>query len=280
MSAVLRMVQFPSCILVAGVLLVFGFQGVEQKSGPIGYTDTPMLPDGKWHVHDSARPQPIEIAPGASCSQAMPDKPPSDAIVLFDGGSMSKWRTADDHEPRWTIKDGFLQIPPEETPDGGSIHTRESFGDCQLHIEWAAPDPPVGDVMNRGNSGVFFFGLYELQIFDSYRGGIYADGQAAAIYGQYPPLVNASREPGRWQVFDVLFTAPRFDGERLQAPAYMTVMHNGVVVHNHAALLGPTAHRASPQYKMHGAKGPLMLQAHGNPVRFRNIWVRPLTDYP
>jgi hypothetical protein len=279
MSAGLRMVRFTSCLLVSGVLLVFGFQSVEQKSGPIGYQDTPMLPGGKWHVHDSARPQPIEVTPGASCSQAAPERPPADAVVLFDGTGLSKWRTAEGREPVWILKEGFAQIPPAETPDGGSIFTRESFGDCQLHIEWAVPDPPVGDVMNRGNSGVFFFGLYELQIFDSYRGGIYADGQAAAIYGQYPPLVNASRPPGRWQVFDVIFTAPRFDGETLQAPAYMTVLHNGIAVQNHAALLGPTTHRALLPYKPHGAKRPLMLQAHGNPVRFRNIWIRPLKDY-
>jgi len=279
MSTGLRMFRFSLCFLVSGVLLVFGFQSVEQKSGPIGYQDTPMLPGGKWHVHDSARPQPIEVTPGASCSQATPDGPPADAVVLFDGTNLSKWRTADGHEPGWIIKEGFAQIPPEGTPHGESIYTRESFGDCQLHIEWATPDPPVGDVMNRGNSGVYFFGLYELQIFDSYRGGIYADGQAAAIYGQYPPLVNASRPPGRWQAFDVLFTAPRFDGESLQAPAYMTVLHNGVAVQNHAALLGPTTHRALLQYKRHGAEAPLMLQAHGNPVRFRNIWIRPMKDY-
>jgi hypothetical protein len=279
MRTITRMIQFSSCILVLGMLLVFGSQGDEKKSGPIGYQDTPMLPGGKWHVHDSARPQPDEITPGASCTRETPDKPPSDAIVLFDGGSLAEWRTADGRDPKWIVKDGFMQIPPEGTPDGGSIYTRESFGDCQLHIEWATPDPPVGDIMNRGNSGVYFFGLYELQIFDSYHGGIYADGQAAAIYGQYPPLVNASRPPGQWQVFDVLFTAPRFEEEKLQAPAFMTVLHNGVAVQDHAALLGPTAHRAAPPYKAHGAKGPVMLQAHGNPVRFRNIWIRPLKEY-
>ncbi len=279
MSTGMRLVRFSSCLLVPGALLVLGLQGVEQKTGPIGYQDTPMLPGGKWHVHDSARPQPFEVTAGASCTQETPDRPPSDAIVLFDGTSLSRWRTADGHQPGWVIlKDGSAQIPPEETPNGGSIFTREFFGDCQLHIEWATPNPPVGDVMNRGNSGVFFLGLYELQIFDSYHGGIYADGQAAAIYGQYPPLVNASRPPGQWQVFDVLFTAPRFEGEKLQAPGYMTVLHNGVAVQNHAAILGPTAHRALLQYKPHGPQGPLMLQAHGNPVRFRNIWIRPLRD--
>jgi len=273
MSTELRVVRLSLC------LLIFGFQGVAQQSGPIGYQDTPMLPGGKWHVHDSARPQPIEVTPGATCSQTTPDRPPSDAVVLFDGTNLSKWRTADGSEPAWIIKEGSAQIPPAETPNGGSIFTRESFGDCQLHIEWATPDPPVGDVMNRGNSGIFFQGLYELQVFESYHGGIYADGQAAAIYGQYPPLVNASRPPGRWQVFDVLFTAPRFEGEKLKAPGYMTVFHNGVAVHNHAAILGPTAHRTLNQYKPHGEQAPLMLQAHGDPVRVRNIWIRRLKDY-
>ncbi len=273
MSTGLRVVRLSLC------LLIFGFQSAAQQSGPIGYQDTPMLPGGKWHVHDSARPQPIEVTPGATCSQDSPDRPPSDAVVLFDGTSLSKWRTADGHEPGWIIKDGYARIPPEETPNGGSIFTRESFGDCQLHIEWATPNPPVGDIMNRGNSGVYFLGLYELQIFDSYHGGIYADGQAAAIYGQYPPLVNASRPPGQWQVFDVLFAAPRFEGEKLTAPGYMTVLHNGVAVHNHASILGPTEHRTRTQYKPHGAQAPLMLQAHGNPVRFRNIWIRQLGKY-
>ena len=279
MNMVLRMIQISAGVLIVGVLALAGLQIAGQTTGPIGYTDTPMLPGGRWHVHDSRRPQPREVTPAATCRQDTPDRPPSDAIPLFGGDSLSKWRTADGREPRWIIRDGFMQIPPEGTLDGGSIWTRDSFGDCQLHIEWATPDPPVGDVMNRGNSGVFFFGLYELQVFDSYRGGIYADGQAAAIYGQYPPLVNVSRRPGEWQVFDTVFTAPRFEGESLQAPAYMTVLHNGTVVHNHVALLGPTAHRTFPQYKAHPAAGPLMLQAHGNPVRFRNIWIRPLKSY-
>ncbi len=279
MNVVLRMSQVSACVLGVGVLMAAGLQVARQQSSPIGYTDTPMLPGGRWHVHDSARPQPSEVTPGATCGQSTPDRPPSDAIVLFDGKGLTKWRTEDGRTPRWIIRDGAAEIPPEGTPDGGSIWTREMFGDCQLHIEWSAPDPPVGDVMNRGNSGVFFFGLYELQVFDSYRGGIYADGQAAAIYGQYPPLVNASRRPGEWQVFDAVFTAPRFEGGSLQAPAYLTVLHNGVVVHNHVPVLGPTAHRSFPQYRAHEAEGPLMLQAHGNPVRYRNIWIRRLKDY-
>jgi hypothetical protein len=265
---------------VAGAILLQITAGEAQKSqGPIGYTDTPMLPGGKWHVHDSGRPQPRAVDPGTCSTQDLPGKPPSDAAILFDGTGLSKWQTENGQPPAWIVTGGVLQVPPSDMPNGGDIYTRESFGDCQLHVEWATPDPPTGEVMNRGNSGVFFFGRYELQVFDSYRGGIYADGQAAAIYGQYPPLVNASRKPGDWQVFDVLFTAPRFKDGMLEAPAFITVFHNLVAVHNHVALLGATGHRILAKYTPHGPKGPLMLQAHGNPVRYRNIWVRPLKGY-
>ena len=253
--------------------------GFQKQTGPIGYTDTPMLPGGQWHVHDSRRPQPPPVVPAICDSQESPGTPPSDALVLFNGQDLSKWRTAEGQMPAWIVSGGVLQVPPAKTPNGGDIWTRGEFGDCQLHVEWATPDPPVGEIMNRGNSGVYFFGLYELQVFDSYQGGIYADGQAGAIYGQYPPLVNASRPPGMWQVYDVLFTAPRFKGGSLLTPAFMTVLHNGVAIHNHVALLGATGHRILPKYTPHGPRGPLMLQAHGNPVRYRNIWIRELKGY-
>jgi len=251
----------------------------QYPSHPIGYTDTPILPGGRWHVHDSGRPQPARVDPGSSCSTEKPGIPPSDALVLFDGTDLSKWRTKEGSAPGWTVINGILQVPISSTPYGGDIYTRDEFGDCQLHVEWATPDPPQGDIMNRGNSGVFFFGIYELQVFDSFQGGIYADGQEAAIYGQYPPVVNASLRPGKWQTFEALFTAPRFKDGVLQIPGYMTVFHNGVAVHNHVTLMGATGHRILPKYAAHGPKGPLMLQAHGNPVRFRNIWIRPLKDY-
>ena len=165
-------------------------------------------------------------------------------------------------------------------PGAGAILSREEFGDCQLHLEFASPVPPVSQDQGRGNSGVMFFGRYEIQILDSFDNLTYADGQAAAIYGQYPPLVNASRKPGEWQTYDIIFTAPRFkDDGSLESPAYATVLHNGVLVHNHTALLGPMAFRALPHYRPHGPTGPIMLQDHGNPVRFRNLWVRPLKGY-
>ncbi len=250
-----------------------------QQPGQIGYTDTPLLPGNHWHVHDSRRPQPPAVNPGTCGSQETPGLPPSDAAVLFGGSSLSHWRTENGRVPAWPVVDGALQVPPAGTPDGGDIWTREEFGDCQLHVEWATPNPPQGDIMNRGNSGVFFLGLYELQVFDSYRGGIYSDGQAGAVYGQYPPLVNASRPPGEWQVFDVLFTAPRFKESALVSPAYLTVFHNGIAVHNHVPLLGVTGHRILPAYTARSSRGPLRLQAHGNPVRYRNIWIRPLKGY-
>ncbi len=250
-----------------------------ERQEPVGYTDTPMLPGGKWHVHDSRRPQPRVVSPGTFSSQQSPGAPPSDAVVLFDGSGLADWRTANGGTPRWKVQNGELEVPPQGTPDGGDIWTRREFGDCQLHAEWATPNPPSGDIMNRGNSGVFFLGLYELQVFDSFHGGIYPDGQAGAIYGQYPPLVNASRKPGEWQVFDVLFNAPRFKDGSLETAAYMTVFHNGVAVHNHVELMGTTGHRILPKYAVQAERGPIMLQAHGNPVRYRNIWLRPLRGY-
>lgn len=159
----------------------------------------------------------------------------------------------------------------------GAIATVGAFGDVQLHVEFATPNPPSGEGQERGNSGVYLMSTYELQVLDSYRNVTYPDGQAGAIYGQYPPLVNASRPPGQWQSYDILFRAPRFDaGGQLLAPARMTVFHNGVLVQNDVALTGPTGHRRRPPYAPHAERLPIVLQDHGNPMRFRNIWVREL----
>jgi hypothetical protein len=239
-----------------------------------GYTDTPVIPGQTWRVHDIDRPQPPEVDPGTGCPTAEPGTPPSDAAVLFDGKDLSKWISAKGGGAApWKVENGYAEAV------GGDIRTKDAFGDCQLHIEWATPDPPRGDAYNRGNSGIYFFGLYELQVFESYKGGIYADGQAGAIYGQFPPLVNACRKPGAWQVFDAVFTAPRFKDGALASPAFMTVLHNGVLIHNHTALSGPTAHRAVTKYAPHEPKGPITLQEHGNPVRYRNIWAREIKGY-
>ncbi len=256
-----------------------GAEDAHKDKPPVGYQDTPMLPDGRWHVHDGTRPQPRVVTPGTFSTEDTPGQAPSDAIVLFNGADLSHWRSAGGKPSGWKVNNGCMEVPPKGTPEGGDIFTRDEFGDCQLHIEWSTPDPPHGESQGRGNSGVFFFGRYELQVLDSYQNVTYADGHAAAIYGQYPPLVNASRKPGEWQVYDVIFTAPRFKDGKLEAPAHITVFHNGVAVQNHAALLGSTGHRTLGKYSAHAPSGPIRLQDHGFPVRYRNIWIRALKGY-
>ena len=255
-------------------------QGQNPKSQPekpkYGFKDTPMLPGGKWHVHDSDRPLPKVIDPGTASVQDAPGRPPADAIVLFDGKDLSKWRDDKGGPAGWKVQNGVMTIAPRT----GSITTREEFGDCQLHVEFATPNPPRGRDQGMGNSGVLLFGLYEIQVLDNYNNQTYADGHASAIYGQYPPLVNASRPSGQWQTYDIIFTAPRFKADKtLETPAYATVLHNGVLVHNHAEIIGPMSYRSLPKYSAHGPKGPLMLQDHGDPVRYRNIWIRELKAY-
>src|SRR5436190_1114982 len=227
---------------------------------------------GDWPQHSMDRPRPTKVSvppmPG-------PVPIPSDAIVLFDGKSLSGWRTTDSTKgaARWKVTGGYMEV----VKGTGSIETVRGFGSAQLHIEWRAPVPAEGTSQDRGNSGVFFMGMYEVQVLDSYDNDTYPDGQAAAVYGQYPPLVNASRPPGEWQTYDVVFHAPRFDASgALLAPARMTVLHNNVLVQDNVALVGPTANRARPPYSAHADKLPLSLQDHGHPVRFRNIWIREL----
>jgi len=241
----------------------------------VGYTDTPpIFPGSKWKVHDADRPVPPVIQPGEQAGQ-----PPSDAIVLFDGKDLSRWRDGKGGPSGWKVEDGALIVPPKGTPGGGTISTRQEFGDCQLHLEWATPNPPKGDSQGRGNSGVLFFGLYEVQVLDSFNNPTYPDGQAGSLYGQHPPLVNASRKPGEWQTYDLFFTAPRFKDGKLEKPAYATVIHNGVLLHHHTEILGPMLHRVATKYNPHGPKGSLSLQDHNDPVRYRNIWIRELKGY-
>lgn len=254
--------RWPTLILATGMLLSKPAWGGEPAPGkPYGYTDTPLLPGTSWHVHDPARPLPPVVAPGPF----VPTPAPSDAVVLFDGKDLSQW--AD-------VKDGTLTNDSLNIQQTGQIHTRQEFGDCQLHVEWAIPATPDGDWSIWGNSGVFLLGLYEIQIIQT---DIYADGISGAIYGQTPPLARAMRPPGEWQSYDIVFAAPRFDSDgKLIAPAYVTVFLNGVLVQNHTAALGPTRWRALATYDDKATRGPVMLQYHGSAVRFRNIWIRPL----
>jgi hypothetical protein len=209
---------------------------------------------------------------------AQPGGPPSDAIVLFDGKDLSQWLQnfqGTVREPRWKVENGYMEIVGRT----GTIFTKEKFGDCQLHIEWAAPAEIEGSGQWRGNSGVLLMNRYEIQVLDSFDNPTYADGQAGAIYGQWPPLVNASRKPGEWQSYDIVFEAPRFEGEKLIKPAYVTVFHNGVLVHHRQEIIGRMAHRVVGTYAPHGPEEPLALQDHDTPVRYRNIWIRRLGKY-
>jgi len=254
-------------------ILALRSAGAWQHPSTMGYDDTPMLPGGKWRVHDGKRPQPKKVKAAMCDAQDNPGLPPSDAVVLFDGKDLSKWRALKDAGPaQWKVENGYMEV----APGTGDIATRDDFGDIQLHVEWRTPAPLKPGNVWQGNSGVFLFGAYELQVFESSRNLIYADGEAGAIYGQYPPLVNPSCMPGEWQVYDILFTAPRFAGEELVTPPYVTVLQNGVAIHNHTAILGDTKHRELPRYVTRGSKGAIRLQDHGDLVRFRNIWVRPL----
>lgn len=225
---------------------------------------------GKWGVHDRTRPLPPVVDPGPAAA-SLPA--PSDAVVLFGGKDLGEWTTAKGTPAGWQVRDGYMQV----VKDTGAIRTTRAFGDCQLHVEWASPSPAVGTDQDRGNSGVFLMDTYEVQVLDSYESKTYADGMAAAIYGQYPPLVNASRKPGEWQTYDIVFRRPRFDASgKLVSPARLTVVHNGILVQDNEELTGPTAHKARPPYKAHADRLPISLQDHGHPVRYRNIWIREL----
>ncbi len=227
-----------SSLIAAGSWLVAG----EWKSGK------------KW-----AEPKVVQPGEGTA--------PPSDAIILFDGKNLDQWT----HGEKWKIADGVATV------SGGDIETKQEFGDCQLHIEWASPEQVKGDGQGRGNSGVFLSNRYEVQVLDSYSNPTYFDGQAAAIYKQHPPLVNACRKPGEWQVYDIIYQVPRFNEDKtLKTPGYVTVLQNGIVVQNHTEIEGDTSWDTPPTLKAHPLEQPIHLQNHGNPVRYRNIWLREL----
>jgi hypothetical protein len=227
---------------------------------------------GDWPIHALDRPHPAIVDPGPP---APPTPPPSDALVLFDGGDLSRWRSEDGGPASWRVVDGAIEVMPHT----GSLVTRDSFGDVQLHIEWRTPPEVSGEGQERGNSGVYLMGLYELQVLDSDDNPTYPDGQAGAIFGQHPPLVNASRGPGEWQSYDVVFHAPRFDATgALHSPARMTAFQNGVLIQDDVQLTGPTAFQRRPPYEAHPARLPITLQDHEFPVRYRNVWVRELGE--
>ncbi|MAG63309.1 hypothetical protein CMO84_07270 [Candidatus Woesearchaeota archaeon] len=234
--------------------------GMQDK---VTYDDTPLLPDSEYRVHGE-RPWPEVVQPGSTTVA------PSDATVLFDGANLDAWQGRGG-EAGWKVENGYAQVNGK-----GDIRTRAEFGDIQLHLEFQTPSEVKGSSQGRGNSGIYFMGRYEVQILDSFENPSYPDGQCSALYGQTPPLVNACRAPGQWQTYDILFRAPRFEGKELLQPARVTVLHNGVVTQWDQAYIGASTHRKIGKYSPHPPKGPVKIQDHGNPIRFRNIWVREL----
>lgn len=245
--------------------------------GPVFYGDAPD-DHHPWAVHDANRPQPTIITPGTFSSQEQPGKPPADAVVLFDGTDLAHWE-ADSGQgvpTKWVIKNGAMEC----VPGSGYIRTKDKIGDCQLHVEWAAPTKVEGDSQGRGNSGVFLMGLVEVQVLDNYNNPTYADGMAGSVYGVNPPLVNALRPPGEYQTYDIVFRRPIYKDGKEVDPGHVTVFENGVLVQDHTRLEGGTGHMARAKPGPFPEAGPLKLQDHGNPVRYRNIWYRPLPPRP
>jgi len=236
------------------------------------------LPGQKWKVHDHTRPQARKVTPGLPLAD---ERPSSDAIILFDGKDLAHWGTAGRDgkvtEAKWEIENGYIEMVPRS----GSLITKDAFGDCQLHLEWMTPTGTdaarVGQM--RGNSGVILMRRYEVQVLSSYDNITYADGAAGAIYGMYPPLVNPCRPEGEWNMYDIVFKAPQFDGAKLVKPAYLTLFFNGLIVHDHVELLGSTAVEPIAKYQPHPPEEPFLLQGHAGPVRYRNIWIRRLAGY-
>jgi Domain of Unknown Function (DUF1080) len=237
----------------------------------LGSNTNEFIPGMPWRVHDLRRPRPKAVQPGKIDSA-----PPADARILFGGKDLSEWyhpgMEDEIYEPQWKVhQNGYFEIEPRS----GSILTIDSFGSCQLHIEWMVPEGTIGTSQGRGNSGIKFMERYEVQVLDSFNNKTYADGQAASIYGQYPPLVNASREQGQWQTYEIFFEAPKYEGVKLLKAPNMTVIHNGILVQLHRELTGPTGLRGNAKEEVPPV-APIMLQDHGNRIRFRNIWIREL----
>jgi hypothetical protein len=261
------MMKWSLLALVAMVLVGAGFIGQAYGADAKlpGYTDTPIIPGQKWRVHDANRPRPKVVTPEKSKTLGM--KPPKGATVLFDGKSVDNLKT------KWKVENGYMEVSK------GGCSSKNPLGDMYLHLEFATPKPPKGSSQGRGNSGVIIMGKYEVQVLDSYKNMTYADGQCAALYGQTPPMVNACLPPGEWQTYDIWFQAPRWKEKELISPAVVTVIQNGVKVHDKRVFIGQVSHkRVGKYFQAHPEKLPLQLQNHGNPMRFRNIWYRDLTD--
>lgn len=277
-----------ACLFICGQALAAEFdtpvikKWTEQHTNDKGKEVTVhfMTIDGVMvHEEDPAKkPQPRIVTPGTSSTQETPGKAPSDAIILFDGSDLSNWTsTSKGKKTKWIVEDGAMS----PTPKSGMIQTKQEFGSCQLHVEWAAPVAVEGDGQGRGNSGVFLMGRYEIQVLDSYNNKTYPDGQAGALYGRSAPLVNANRKPGEWQTYDIIFHRPVFEDGEVVKRATFTVFHNGVLIQDHYELSGGTGWlggSAVTDYEPHGDKGPIALQDHGNPVLFRNIWIREIEE--
>jgi len=245
-----------------------------KKAVKMQYVETDT---GRWLIHDMNRPVPDVIEPATESTQSKPGKAPSDAIVLFDGTDLLQWTDTRGNASKWVLADGYM----ESVKDSGYIQSKRQFGSCQLHVEFATPAKVQGSSQGRGNSGVFLMGQYEVQVLDSYDNRTYADGQCSALYGRAVPLANACRKPGEWQSYDIIFHRPTFKGDKIVKKPTFIVFHNGVLVHDHLELQGGTGWdgpHAISDFRPHGDKGPISLQDHGNPVRYRNIWIRELAD--
>ncbi|MCL5019324.1 MAG: DUF1080 domain-containing protein [Patescibacteria group bacterium] len=252
-------------LIVFTVLMIYGAKNTASAQITTKPYDLPAM-------YDESKPDPPKITPPTSSTQEAPGKPPSDAIILFDGKDVSKWVDSKGNPSKWIVANGYM----ESVKGAGQIMTKEGFGSCQLHVEWATPTVITGKSQGRGNSGVFLMNQYEIQVLDSWDNKTYPPGMAASVYSQSPPLVNASLAPGQWQTYDIVFHRPIFENGKVVKPATVTVFYNGVLVQDNFEIMGTTDYKKIPQYKPHGDKLPVALQDHNNPVRFRNIWIRPL----
>jgi hypothetical protein len=258
---------------ITPLLLTLASAAHSENVGSAFYGDAPDA-HHPWAIHDRNRPQPKRVEPGSFSNQQQPGKPPSDAVVLFDGKDISGWEADKDGNvpTKWIVKDGAMEC----VPGSGYVRTKEKFGDCQLHVEWAAPTKVEGESQGRGNSGVFLMGKMEIQVLDNYNNPTYPDGSAGSVYGVNPPMVNALRAPGEFQAYDIVFRRPIYKDGVVVDPGYVTVFVNGVLVQDHTLIEGGTGHMGRTKPGPFPDVGPLKLQDHGNPVRYRNIWYRPL----